>query len=128
MKEGRDLCERLQFLFMRVAIGIHGDSLADVLEAYELMSTRKLSFASPAVWNGGLANGQFSSCFIFEPSAVRAMDAVSNFNALSALWSADGRIGISAGDVPATRSVHYPSTPSFAHPWTTGTGPERIPV
>ena len=105
IKDGNALSERLQFLFMRVAIGIHGHCLDDVLDTYELLSTRKISFASPTLWNGGLFNRHFASCYIYEPFAFDARAAVPGLSALSSLWSSDGGVGLSVGDVPATRSA-----------------------
>ena len=105
LQSSSDVNERLQFLYMRVAIGIYGDDIDRVLETYDLLSTRKMSFASPILWNGGLANRHFASCYIFEPRALEAKDAVTSFDGLSALWAADGGIGINAGGVPSTRSV-----------------------
>lgn len=105
LREGHDLTERLQFLFMRVSIGIHGDHLDDILATYHLLSTRKISFASPILWNAGLSTRHFASCYAFEPFSAHSNDAVFSFSSLSALWSADGGIGISAGDVPATTYV-----------------------
>ena len=105
LRSGSEVNERLQFLYMRTAIGIYGDDIDRVLETYDLLSTRKMSFASPILWNGGLANGHFASCYVFEPYAVEAKDAVTNFAGLSALWGAGGGIGINAAEVPATRSV-----------------------
>lgn len=103
-EEGRP-SERLQFLFMRVSIGIHGDHIDDVLDTYHLLSTRKISFASPVLLNGGLANQQFTSSYIFEPVSARITDAVGGISTLSALWSANGGIGVSAGCVPAAAYV-----------------------
>lgn len=100
---GTQADERIQFMYMRVAIRIHGTNLDDVLETYELLSTRKMSVASPVLWNGGLSKRTVSSCYIYEPYAVEAKDAISNFSDLSALWASDGGIGIHAGEVPATR-------------------------
>ena len=97
--------ERIQFLYMRVAIEIHGNSINDVLETYELLSTRKISMASPVLWNSGLTKRNFSSCYIFDPFAVEPSDAISNFTDLSKLWAADGGIGIHAGEIPATQWV-----------------------
>ena len=105
LKNGREVCERLQFLFMRVSIGIHGAHLEDVLETYRLLSTRRISFESPILLNAGLACLQFASSYIFEPFSHRADDAVSSFSSLSKLWSAYGGLGINAGTVPATTYV-----------------------
>ena len=103
LRVGRQVTERLQFLYMRVAVGIHGADIEGVLETYDLLSTRKISLASPILWNGGLANRFYSSCYIYDPYAVEPADAISNFATLSNLWAADGGIGIHAGEVPATR-------------------------
>nr|VWO98948.1 N/A [Ganoderma boninense] len=111
LKSGREVNERLQFLFMRVAIGIHGDAIDDVLQTYHLLSTRKISLASPALWNGGLSKRRFASCYIFEPSVTDAADAIRDFSTLSLLWSSDGGIGINVGSVPGSRG-----TGDGAHP------------
>ena len=99
--------ERVQFMYMRMAIGIHGNHINDILETYELLSTRKISMASPVIWNSGLAKRNFSSCYIFDPFAVEPNDAISNFTDLSKLWAADGGIGIHAGEIPATQWVRF---------------------
>ena len=105
MRSDGAVVERLQFLYMRVAIGIYGHDMDRVLETYELLSTRKMSLASPVLWNGGLANRHYASCYIFELYVAEAKDALNNLAGLSALWAADGGIGIHAGEVPATRYV-----------------------
>lgn len=105
IRSGADVAERVQFMYMWVAIGIYGRDMDRVLETYELLSTGKMSLASPILWNGGLANRHFASCYIFEPYAVEASDANTNFMNLSSLWAADGGIGIHAGEVPASRFV-----------------------
>lgn len=105
LRADNKVSERLQFLYMRVTIGIHGRDIDDVLQTYDLLSDRKISLASPILWNGGLHNRHLSSCYIFEPFAVEPKDAISNFISLSTLWAADGGIGIHAGEVPATRCV-----------------------
>lgn len=110
IKDDRKVNERLQFLFMRVAIGIHGGHMDDVLETYELLSTRKITFASPVLWNGGLAKRHFASCYVYEPVAVNASAAIPTFISLSTLWSADGGLGLSLGAVPATTFVHLSSS------------------
>ena len=105
LQSDSEINERLQFLYMRAAIGTYGAAIDRVLETYDLLSTKRMSFASPILWNGGLANRHFASCFIFQPYAVEAKDAINKVAGLSALWAADGGIGIHAGEVPATRSV-----------------------
>lgn len=90
---------------MRVAIAIYGDDLMGVFETYELLSMKKLSFASSILWNGGLFNRHYASSFIVQPPAERPNDGIVSISTLSSLWAADGGVSISVSDVPATRSA-----------------------
>lgn len=55
--------ERPQHMYLRVSVGIHGNDLEAVKETYELLSTQKLSHASPTLYNAGTPHPQLSSCF-----------------------------------------------------------------
>jgi ribonucleoside-diphosphate reductase alpha chain len=65
--------ERPQHMWMRVAIGIHDADLAKVLETYEAMSTKKLTHATPTLFNAGTNRPQMSSCFLLDME-----DSISN--------------------------------------------------
>lgn len=56
--------ERPQHLFMRVAVGIHGDDVDATIETYELMSQKYFIHASPTLFNAGTPRPQMSSCFL----------------------------------------------------------------
>ncbi|GMI26409.1 hypothetical protein TeGR_g5397, partial [Tetraparma gracilis] len=56
--------ERPQHMIMRVAVGIHGDSLPDILETYNLMSEKYFTHATPTLFNAGTPSPQMSSCFL----------------------------------------------------------------
>ena len=56
--------ETPQYLFMRVALGIHGDDLPRVRETYDLMSQKYFTHATPTLFNAGTNNPQMSSCFL----------------------------------------------------------------
>ncbi len=56
--------ERPQHMFMRVAIGIHGDDLDDAFETYEHMSEGYFIHATPTLFNAGTPRPQLSSCFL----------------------------------------------------------------
>ena len=56
--------ETPQYLFMRVAVGIHGDDYPRVKETYDLMSQRFFTHATPTLFNAGTNNPQMSSCFL----------------------------------------------------------------
>ena len=61
--------ERIQHMWMRVAIGIHGDlqnkdSLGLVKETYDLMSQKYFTHATPTLFNAGTPRPQMSSCYL----------------------------------------------------------------
>jgi ribonucleoside-diphosphate reductase alpha chain len=56
--------ERPQHLWMRVAIGIHGADIREVLQTYDLMSKKYFTHATPTLFNAGTNRPQLSSCFL----------------------------------------------------------------
>jgi ribonucleoside-diphosphate reductase alpha subunit len=68
-KVDNKIVERPQHMWMRVAIGIHGDlnnpnSLGLVKETYDLMSQKYFTHATPTLFNAGTPNPQLSSCYL----------------------------------------------------------------
>ncbi len=61
--EGK-LIETPQYMFMRVAIGIHGKDIPSVLETYDKMSQGFFIHATPTLFNAGTPRPQMSSCFL----------------------------------------------------------------
>jgi ribonucleoside-diphosphate reductase alpha subunit len=58
------LVETPQYMFMRVAIGIHGKDIPAVLETYDKMSQGFFIHATPTLFNAGTPRPQMSSCFL----------------------------------------------------------------
>lgn len=56
--------ERPQDMFMRVALGIHGDDIDSAIETYNWMSCRYFIHATPTLFNSGTPKPQMSSCFL----------------------------------------------------------------
>jgi ribonucleoside-diphosphate reductase alpha subunit len=56
--------ETPQFMFMRVAVGIHLDDIPRVLETYDYLSSGKFIHATPTLFNAGTKRPQMSSCFL----------------------------------------------------------------
>jgi len=56
--------ERPQHMWMRVAIGIHGNDIKDVLQTYDLLSKKYFTHATPTLFNSGTRRPQLSSCFL----------------------------------------------------------------
>jgi ribonucleoside-diphosphate reductase alpha chain len=71
-KNGDKVVERPQHMWMRVAIGIHGDlnnknqeeTLRLVKETYDLMSQKFFTHATPTLFNAGTPRSQLSSCYL----------------------------------------------------------------
>jgi len=63
------IVERIQHMWMRVSIGIHGDvqnqnSLELVKETYDLLSQKYFTHATPTLFNAGTPRPQLSSCYL----------------------------------------------------------------
>jgi len=56
--------ETPQYMFMRVALSIHGDDYTRVKETYDLMSQKYFTHATPTLFNAGTNKPQMSSCFL----------------------------------------------------------------
>jgi len=59
-----NMYETPQFMFMRVALGIHGSDKERVIETYNMMSQHYFTHATPTLFNAGSKRPQMSSCFL----------------------------------------------------------------
>jgi ribonucleoside-diphosphate reductase alpha subunit len=93
--------ETPQYMFMRVAVGIHGDDLPRVIETYDLMSKKYFTHATPTLFNAGTNRPQMSSCFLVamkDDSIDGIYDTLKECAQISK-WS--GGIGIHASNIRA---------------------------
>jgi len=56
--------ERIQHMFMRVSLGIHGPDIKSAIMSYQLMSMKYFIHATPTLYNSGTNNNQLASCFL----------------------------------------------------------------
>lgn len=104
MKCGNNIIERPQHMWMRVAIGIHGDNLNRIKETYNCMSQKYFTHATPTLFNAGTNRPQLSSCFLI----AMENDSISGiYNTLSdcaniSKWA--GGIGLHIHNIRATGS------------------------
>jgi ribonucleotide reductase alpha subunit len=63
-KIGSSVVERSQYLWMRVAVSIHGNDMEKVRTTYDLMSQKYFTHATPTLFNAGTPNQQLSSCYL----------------------------------------------------------------
>ncbi len=64
MKHDDVIVERIQHMWLRVAIQIHGEELERVKETYDLLSQKYMIHATPTLFNSGTQRPQLSSCFL----------------------------------------------------------------
>ena len=99
-----DIIETPQYLYMRVAIGIHGHDIDHVLETYDALSRGLFIHATPTLFNAGTQRPQMSSCFLIankEDSIDGIYDTVKECARISK-WA--GGIGLHIHDVRSNKS------------------------
>ena len=104
MKLNGQVVERIQHLFMRVAVGLYPNSMKDVLEIYDLLSNKYFVHATPTLFHCGTSRPQLLSCFLLEVGdSVEGMyDALKNC-ALISKWA--GGIGCHIHSVRGKNSI-----------------------
>jgi len=93
--------ETPQYLFMRVAVGIHGDDYPRVRETYDLMSQKYFTHATPTLFNAGTNHPQMSSCFLvaMKDDSIEGIFETLKECAHISKWS--GGIGIHCSNIRA---------------------------
>jgi ribonucleoside-diphosphate reductase alpha subunit len=104
MKLNKKIMERPQHMWMRVAIGIHGNNIERVKETYDMMSLKYFTHATPTLFNAGTPNPQLSSCFLvaMEKDSIEGIYNTLKDCALISKWA--GGIGLHIHNVRASGS------------------------
>jgi len=104
MKINKKTVERPQHMWLRVAIGIHGDNLDRVFETYEFMSKKYFTHATPTLFNAGTPHPQLSSCFLLamENDSIEGIYNTLKDCALISKWA--GGIGLHVHNIRASGS------------------------
>lgn len=97
--------ERPQHMFMRVAIGIHGFDIKEVLETYDGMSKKKFIHATPTLFNYGTPRQQGSSCFLLNMNDDSIKGIYDSLGECAAISKYAGGIGMHIHNVRASGSV-----------------------
>ena len=104
MQVNRVIVERPQHMWLRVAIGIHGNDLARVRETYDLMSQKMFTHATPTLFNAGTPHPQLSSCYLLamENDSIDGIYNTLRDCALISKWA--GGIGLHIHNIRASGS------------------------
>ena len=104
MKINQKTVERPQHMWLRVAIGIHGDNFARVEETYKYMSLKYFTHATPTLFNAGTPTPQLSSCFLLamESDSMEGIYNTLKDCAMISKWA--GGIGLHIHNIRASGS------------------------
>ncbi|MCX6295144.1 MAG: ribonucleoside-diphosphate reductase subunit alpha [Bacteroidetes bacterium] len=98
------VAERPQHMVMRVAVGIHKDDIASVIETYNLMSERWFTHATPTLFNAGTPKPQMSSCFLLTVKDDSIDGIYDTLKSCAKISQSAGGIGLSIHNIRATGS------------------------
>ena len=111
--------ERPQYMWMRVALGIHCADVEDVdaadesvllsklddaLETYEMMSRGYFTHASPTLFHAGTTHPQMSSCFLVEMTDDSIDGIYDTLKKCAVISKGAGGIGLSVHNIRASGS------------------------
>jgi ribonucleoside-diphosphate reductase alpha chain len=104
MRMNGKVVERPQHLFMRVAVGIHGEEIEKAIETYNLMSERWFIHATPTLFNAGSPKPQMSSCFLLSMTEDSINGIFETLQRCALISQSAGGIGLSIHNIRATGS------------------------
>ncbi len=102
LKTYGQVAETPQHLYMRVAVGIWGNNIQNALKTYELLSTHKMTHATPTLFNAGTKRPQLSSCFLLMMDDDSISGIYKTLSDVAAISQNAGGIGLAIHNVRAT--------------------------
>ncbi len=104
LKLDGEVAERPQHMYMRVAVGIHGDDIESAIETYNLMSERWFTHATPTLFNAGTPSPQMSSCFLLTMKDDSIEGIYDTLKQCAKISQSAGGIGLSIHNIRAKGS------------------------
>ncbi len=101
MRGNGQIIERPQYMFMRVALGIHGEDVESAIETYDMMSTKRFIHASPTLFHAGTFDAQLSSCYLLPVGRPKVEDMYKTITDCAVISRYAGGIGLDVADVTA---------------------------
>ena len=102
MRSNDVLVERPQHMWLRVALGIHGDNYTAVKETYDLMSQKYFTHATPTLYNAGTPHPQLSSCYLLSLEADSIDGIYNTLKECAQISKWAGGIGLHIHNIRAT--------------------------
>jgi ribonucleoside-diphosphate reductase alpha chain len=101
---GTRIVERPQHMLMRVALGVHGDDIDNVLKTYDYLSRGWFIHATPTLFNAGTARPQMSSCFLLAMKDDSIEGIYETLRQTALISKSAGGIGVSVHNIRASGS------------------------
>ena len=104
LKVNKQIVERPQYLFMRVALCMHRDDIINAIETYNYLSNKEFIHATPTLFNSGTKREQLASCFLLamkEDSVNGIFDTLKDCATISKY---SGGIGLHIHNIRANNS------------------------
>jgi len=101
------IIERIQDMWLRVSIGIHGNNLELVKETYFYMSQKYFIHATPTLYNSGTCTPQLSSCFLVAMEEDSLNGIFNTLKDCATISKYAGGIGLHLHNIRATNSKIY---------------------
>jgi len=98
------IVERPQHMWMRVALGIHGQDFKDALHTYDMMSKKFFTHATPTLFNAGTPRPQCSSCYLLSMNGDSLHDIYGSLQECAIISKYSGGIGIHMHQIRAKGS------------------------
>ncbi|HIB76371.1 MAG TPA: ribonucleoside-diphosphate reductase subunit alpha, partial [Flavobacteriales bacterium] len=102
--QDKDIVERPQHLWMRVAIGLYGSDLKSAFQCYTELSTKCYTHATPTLFNSGTPKNQLASCFLLKMQEDSITGIFNTLGQCAAISKHAGGIGLNVHNIRATGS------------------------
>lgn len=109
LREKNVIVERPQYLWMRVACGIHVGDIDAALQTYELLSNLRATHATPTLFNAGTPKNQLSSCFLLATNDDSIEGIYDTIKECALISQSSGGIGFWCHNVRSNGSPIYGS-------------------
>ena len=106
MSFGNQPVERPQHMFMRVALGIHGEDLDAAFETYNYLSQKDFTHATPTLFNAGTPLPQMSSCFLVAMSDDSIKGIYKTLSDAALVSQHAGGLGINVHNISCQGQFH----------------------
>lgn len=104
LKMNGKIIERPQHMFMRAALGIHGEDIEAAIDTYGYMSEKWFIHATPTLFNAGTPKPQMSSCFLLSMTDDSIPGIFETLTRCAKISQSAGGIGLSIHNIRAKGS------------------------